>query len=88
MTKSVSAAKAPKHRPQGLVALAVAGVATIVLAACGPTASAGSSHQQTHAPTHAPTTAPAHSVNPIPQGNGGDGDADNNGGPSDGDGNI
>ena len=31
------------------------------------------------------TTPPA---NPIPQGNGGDQDADNNGGPSDGDGNI
>lgn len=102
MTKSVAAAKALKRRPQGLVALAAAGVATIVLAACGSTASAGSSHQQSHAPTHAPTTAPAqspalthapatapaHSVNPIPQGNGGDSDADNNGGPSDGDGNI
>jgi hypothetical protein len=118
MTKSVAAAKALKRRPKGLLALAAAGVATIVLAACGSTSSAGSSHQQSHAPTHAPTTAPAqspalpthapttapaqspappthppttapaHSVNPIPQGNGGDGDADNNGGPSDGDGNI
>ena len=46
-------------------------------------------------PTHAtvttppaPTTAPAQTANPIPQGNGGDQDADNNGGPSDGDGNI
>ena len=86
MTKSVATAKALKRRPQGLVALAVAGVATIVLAACGPAASGGSSHQQSPAPTHA--TAPAHSANPIPQGNGGDGDADNNGGPSDGDGNI
>jgi len=27
-------------------------------------------------------------MNPIPQGNGGDQDADNNGGPSDGDGSI
>jgi hypothetical protein len=116
MTKSVATAKAFKRRLQGLLALTVAGVATIVLAACGSTASSGSSHQQspaptharttapaqspapTHAPTsapahspaptHAPTTAPAHSANPIPQGNGGDGDADNNGGPSDGDGNI
>jgi hypothetical protein len=98
MPKSVAAAPALKRRPQGLVALAVAGVATIVLAACGSTASAGSSHQQSHAPTRAPatapaqspapTTTPAHSVNPIPQGNGGDSDADNNGGPSDGDGNI
>ena len=103
MTKSVATAKALKRRPQRLLALAVAGVATIVLAACGQTAaSGGSSHQQspapTHAPatapaqspapTHAPTMAPAHSANPIPQGNGGDGDADNNGGPSDGDGNV
>ena len=98
MTKSVITAKALKRRPQGFVALAVAGVATIVLAACGSSSSAGSSHQQSHPPTHAPTTAPAQnpapttapvqSVNPIPQGNGGDSDADNNGGPSDGDGNI
>ena len=29
-----------------------------------------------------------HAANPIPQGNAGDQDADNNGGPSDGDGNI
>ena len=36
-------------------------------------------------PTAHPTT---HRANPIPQGNGGDQDSDNNGGPSDGDGNI
>ena len=35
-----------------------------------------------------PTTAPASPANPIPQGNGGDHDPDNNGGPSDGDGNL
>ena len=35
-----------------------------------------------------PAIAPASPANPIPQGNGGDQDADNNGGPSDGDGNI
>jgi hypothetical protein len=40
------------------------------------------------APAAPPATAPAHTANPIPQGNGGDHDADNNGGPSDGDGNI
>jgi hypothetical protein len=34
------------------------------------------------------TTAPAPPANPIPQGNGGDHDPDNNGGPSDGDGNL
>jgi uncharacterized membrane protein len=65
MTKSVATAKALKRRPQGLVALAAAGVATIVLAACGSTAPAGSSHQHSHAPTHAPATAPAHSPAPT-----------------------
>jgi hypothetical protein len=39
-------------------------------------------------PAAAPATPPAHTANPIPQGDGGDQDADNNGGPSDGDGNI
>ena len=57
----------------------------------------GSSSHHHHSPaTHAavttppapPAAAPAQSANPIPQGNGGDHDADNNGGPSDGDGNI
>ena len=37
-------------------------------------------------PAH-PAAHPAH-ANPIPQGNGGDHDPDNNGGPSDGDGTI
>jgi hypothetical protein len=41
-----------------------------------------------HAAVTTPATAPAQTANPIPQGNGGDQDADNNGGPSDGDGNI
>jgi hypothetical protein len=39
-------------------------------------------------PAPSATTPPAPAANPIPQGNGGDQDADNNGGPSDGDGNI
>ena len=39
-------------------------------------------------PPAPPATAPAQPANPIPQGNGGDHDADNSGGPSDGDGNI
>ena len=39
-------------------------------------------------PAAPPATAPAQPANPIPQGNGGDHDADNNGGPSDGDGNL
>jgi hypothetical protein len=40
------------------------------------------------APPAPVTMQPAPPANPIPQGNGGDQDADNNGGPSDGDGNI
>jgi len=39
-------------------------------------------------PAPAPTMNPMPTMNPIPQGNGGDQDFDNNGGPSDGDGNI
>ena len=59
--------------------------------------SSGSLSHHHHSPaTHAavttppapPATTPAQPANPIPQGNGGDHDADNNGGPSDGDGNI
>jgi hypothetical protein len=52
-------------------------------------------HQRHHArrmhhaaPPPQPATAPAQPSNPIPQGNGGDQDGDNNGGPSDGDGTI
>ena len=73
-------------------------------AAPAPTPSGSSSQHHNAPPSHAavttppappattppapPTTAPAQTANPIPQGNGGDHDADNNGGPSDGDGNI
>ena len=39
-------------------------------------------------PPAPPVTTAPQTANPIPQGNGGDQDADNNGGPSDGDGNI
>ena len=65
-------------------------------AAPAPTPSGSSSRHHSAPPSHAavttpaapPATAPAQTANPIPQGNGGDHDADNNGGPSDGDGNI
>ena len=50
--------------------------------------SAPPSHAAVTTPAAPPATAPAQTANPIPQGNGGDHDADNNGGPSDGDGNI
>ena len=45
-------------------------------------------HAAVTTPPAPPATAPAQPANPIPQGNSGDHDADNNGGPSDGDGNI
>jgi hypothetical protein len=48
----------------------------------------GPTHASVTTPPAQPATAPAKTANPIPQGNGGDQDADNNGGPSDGDGNI
>jgi hypothetical protein len=44
-------------------------------------------HHRRHMHAEA-STAPGQAVNPIPQDNGGDQDADNNGGPSDGDGNV
>jgi predicted lipoprotein with Yx(FWY)xxD motif len=49
---------------------------------------AGPAHAAASTPAAPPATAPAQSANPIPQGNGGDHDTDNNGGPSDGDGNL
>jgi len=45
-------------------------------------------HAAATTPPAPPATAPVQTANPIPQGNSGDQDADNNGGPSDGDGNI
>jgi hypothetical protein len=48
-------------------------------------------HRRRHDHPAAPPAAitpPPPPMNPIPQGNGGDQDADNNGGPTDGDGNI
>ena len=45
-------------------------------------------HHRATVPTPTTPPAPPASMNPIPQGNGGDHDADNNGGPIDGDGAI
>jgi uncharacterized membrane protein len=56
-------------------------------AATQPSAPAATQPAPPAATQPAPPAA-THTANPIPQGNGGDQDADNNGGPSDGDGNI
>jgi hypothetical protein len=84
-----------------LLAVLAAGCGTAVTAqhaGARPAAAAQPSHS---APAHAPVTTPASPpattapapattapANPIPQGNGGDHDPDNNGAPSDGDGNL
>jgi hypothetical protein len=102
MIRSVTRLEALSRHPRMLLALPAAALA-VTLAACGPSAHpavpkpVGVAHSHAHsAPAHAavttppasPATAPAPPANLIPQGNGGDQDADNNGGPSDGDGNI
>ena len=77
------------------VTLAACGGGSIAHPAA-PKPTGAAHHHAHHAPPPAavsppaapPTPAPAHTANPIPQGNGGDQDVDNNGGPSDGDGNI
>jgi hypothetical protein len=74
MTRSVTRFKALSRHPRWLLAL--------------PAAALGVTPAAVTPPPAPPATAPAHTANPIPQGNGGDHDADNNGGPSDGDGNI
>jgi hypothetical protein len=86
-----------------LLAALAAGCGNAVAAQPAAPKPAASVHHHHSGPTHTavttppappttapapPTTAPAQTANPIPQGNGGDQDADNNGGPSDGDGNI
>jgi hypothetical protein len=81
-----------------LLAVLAAGCGTAVTAQHAPAKPAASASDHQHqVPVHAlvstppaapATSAPVPPANPIPQGNGGDQDADNNGGPSDGDGNI
>jgi hypothetical protein len=68
-------------------------LATVVAALVGVTgfsavAVAGQSHARKHPPAHRHHKHAKHHKTTIPQHNGGDHDADNNGGPSDGDGNI
>ena len=71
------------HRVRGLLG-AAATVLAIGTAAVMPASVAA--HASRHHVTHRHVNRPTHSG--IPQHNGGDRDADNNGGPSDGDGNV
>ncbi len=92
MTILVARVKEFQRHPR-LLALPAAAALAIALAACGSSGSpsakpTGAAHSQPAATHAAPAQPPAQTANPIPQGNGGDHDADNNGGPSDGDGNI
>ena len=68
-------------------------LATVVAALVGVTgftaiAAASQSPARKHPPAQRHHKPRKHHKNTIPQHNGGDHDADNNGGPSDGDGNI
>ena len=88
----------PARSVAGIALLAVlaAGCGTAAAAHSAAPKSASAHHHHHAAPMHAmastpaaqPGTAPVQPANSIPQGNGGDQDADNNGGPSDGDGSI
>ena len=63
--------------------------ATSLVTSAGAQPSGGSHVERRHKPPHHRHKAPHHRhKSRIPQHNGGDHDADNNGGPSDGDGNI
>jgi len=59
----------------------------VLAAGCGTAAATHHAAPNPAAPAHH-HAGQMHAANPIPQGNAGDQDADNNGGPSDGDGNI
>ena len=73
----------PKRRR--LLPLLTAGAAAVALAVAG----CGGSSSNAATPANSPSAQqPNGPVQGIPQHNGGDHDADNNGGPTDGDGNI
>jgi hypothetical protein len=71
-----------------LLAALTAGCSTIASAYHSAPKPAPVAHHHHSARPHHAATTPARPANPIPQGNGGDHDPDNNGGPSDGDGNL
>ena len=78
----------PIRPAAGLALLAALAAGCGTAAAAHHPASQHMSRQHRSAPMHAAAHPATHAVNPIPQGNGGDHDGDNTGGPSDGDGNL
>ncbi len=80
------------NRPRAWLAASLA-VAALLLAACGggssTSSSSASSTSSTPAAASSTSSASSSAASGIPQGpNAGDKDADNNGGPTDGDGNL
>ena len=71
------------HRVRGLLG---ATVTVLAIGTAAVTPSSAAAHASSHHVKHHHVNGPTHSG--IPQHNGGDRDADNNGGPSDGDGNV
>jgi hypothetical protein len=78
--------------PKALTGFFAAGLVALVVAGCGGGNSSSSTTSSSAAPASSTTTSTTKASGPvpgIPQGpNAGDKDSDNNGGPSDGDGNI
>jgi Spy/CpxP family protein refolding chaperone len=70
------------NRIASILAAGTVIVGASAIAVLPATAASHHSHHRSHHRKH------PHTANPIPQHNGGDRDADNNGGPSDGDGNV
>ena len=71
-------------RRRGFLAIFAAGAVAVAIAVAG----CGGSSSTAASPGYMAPAQHAKPASGIPQGNGGDHDADNNGGPSDGDGNI
>ena len=78
----------PVHRIRGLFGVAVLLLASGFATAAPAVASPQHSHHTARHTSHHHAGSPSHMSGGIPQHNGGDGDPDNNGRASDGDGNV
>jgi hypothetical protein len=84
-----AATRSPGRRRPAAAALTLAAVLLALLAGgCGSSGSSSSSSAAGAATPSKPATEAAKPASGIPQNNGGDHDTDNNGGPSDGDGEL